>query len=574
MASIINNDRNKTAGSGRFQNLQRFMSANQDTSGAMANKIGTSITQPLEQQKEVVGGFRQDYQKQSDEEQGRISQANPLAKQATANPITFQNDKTKLGAFEQLRDGKYKTLEAKDYGDVNKALDLSQQRAEQVTTEQGRFRLLDDVFANPEYTQGAKRLDQLLLQTNVPALQRTGQQVTQGVEGLRGDITSTEDYRNQLQQAIASGALDASQLIDTELTGASQATLGGIDTRLQSALAQQKAFNDFTGGKSNLSYQDFLNQFGGANAFGNLTGAAQSSAQAKSTLDSLLGNSAGNYDSFVDAFRNSPSEGHYSGLEKTGELSQSIQSQSQQAQDVQNIINSSPAIKELYGMQWGGQPYDSVRARQLQDTIASEGKYDASIVDYLNPTNTQTNPNTYTTSQLNSYGNITNDANKYLNKANADTLRQLGLDSDVYQKLIQGSLAGQGDQAAFNVKSYTDALANQAANTKAMSAQDIFNLTKTLASDPSRKTTTQVGDSRQVVDNFLKYVQGPTTATRENIATSAEAERLSALNSLLNKNITGDTIDLDRAQKEQLDRILGNIDFTGLNKASAYNRFV
>lgn len=505
------NQRNRTAGTGRFQNLQRFMEANQDTSGQMASKIGESISSPLEQAKKDVQTIGQQYQQQGTQEKERIAKADPLSKEATSNPIGFQGEKTKLDAFKQLREGQFQNINAADYTNVNKQIAESQGGAKDLMSQQGRFKLLDRVFNNPEYSQGAKRIDQMLLQTNMPALQRTATGVQTGATQALGTIDANEAMRQQLQNEIATGASDAQRMIMDRLTAASEGIQYDVENRFAKKLDQQNAFNRFLAGQQDMTFDEFLQNYD-MNAFGDLSAAQQDSMRTAMKLREQLGGADQMYDRLVEGFRSAPGGGAYNNLATTAELA---------------------------AMKAAGQETPSGIVRENYENFFND-------IGYMLP-----------------------------QRPSGDDLRAIGLTGDFVNDALRSNLVVEdywGGTTKFDPRKFADEMGYFLTGNRAgLDNSQIFNKLRNAIKSDTRRTVTDNNGARMVVDNLMKYVTGPTQVSRENVALADEASRLMALNELANQDLRNQdimgAIDLERAKQEQLDRVFGTIDYAGLNRA-------
>lgn len=147
--------------SGRFQNLQDYLKANQGSQfgSQFAGKVSADIGQAPKEQQRAYEQF-----KQRANEAGAPYNYESQVAETLANPT-----QEKAPQYQKLLAGQYggpKSLS--DISDAYQRAYGATQKAQNVgkaaQTEGGRFALLGDYFGAPKYTRGQKTLDNLLLQ--------------------------------------------------------------------------------------------------------------------------------------------------------------------------------------------------------------------------------------------------------------------------------------------------------------------------------------------------------------------------------------------------------------------------
>jgi hypothetical protein len=248
--------------SGRFTNLQRYMTANQGAGQNIANNINNKVNQNATDTQNAVSGAAQGFKSQLDAEKQRLAQASGFAQQVNTDPNQIANNDQQFQDFTKLRTGENNLGTIQQTGQqnldaANSKLNTFQQQAAMVGNEKGRFELLRESLGRPNYTTGQQRLDQLLLQGGgggiLDNLQRSAAQKAQDLQnqytGATNDFTSglTDAQKQVLDaQKTVSGALGR---IDdpTTLANEGSGAIGGLNQTLQQQLAtqQDKATSDY-----------------------------------------------------------------------------------------------------------------------------------------------------------------------------------------------------------------------------------------------------------------------------------------------------------------------------------------
>lgn len=257
-------------GSGRFQNLSNYLKANQGAGQRMGQVIGSKVGTEVEKQKQETQknlsglaagiqagkgeiqagqGFNQQLQNigqglssfQNMENRAEFDAAAQKASQFAQQPDfnRFQNIQSGQAIDENaLRNQEAQTLENQRIAQEN-----IQNRLGQVSTEQGRFGLLKDIYGGKKYGQqyggGFARLDQLLLQ-NDPS---------KTVGALRTQFGEKAKDISQLGRQVGSTALENQNLI------AEEAAL--VPALQNQASSNQDVFNQMLGKQENV---DFINK--------------------------------------------------------------------------------------------------------------------------------------------------------------------------------------------------------------------------------------------------------------------------------------------------------------------------
>lgn len=302
-------------GSGRFTNLQKYLSANQQAGQQIAGQVGgklqkdiskkqeeaqdyySKLGQSIQEAKTVAGqggDFRQQLQNiganiQGAEQAGYSGQPQDLGVHSFTQSPQF-------GQFQNIQAGRGidERLLAAQQMDAARGAAAYQQAATQAQqglgSEAGRFDLLKQTFGgnvNPQYSTGAQRLDQLFLARQ--GLGDLQQDISQDVKGARelsrqtgttlGEVSNLTQQEQQLMQDINQQAMANEQayidLLGSYVPEVQQQRDAEWD-RLQDALKQYRIGASTKMGGLSQGQLDQLGVTGQRRAFDvlqNLTGA-------------------------------------------------------------------------------------------------------------------------------------------------------------------------------------------------------------------------------------------------------------------------------------------------------------
>jgi hypothetical protein len=248
---INNARRREPQGSGRFSNLQKYIGANQqynEAGGGMAGKIQEQSSSRLDSIRQGIQNQKTQAQNQYNQLQQNLGQqGQQLQQQAFQDPNAILQNQQQLSEFQKLRTGGYgQDIQglAQGVNQFQPGIQGLQQAAQQAGTEQGRFQLLRNRFAQPGYSTGQQRLDQLLLQATPGAarslktgLQGFAQEAGTLQSGLESDIQSRQ---SELQGLAGQRQSEIQNLLQYGTTEGLESELGqrGL-TDIEQGLNQQ-----------------------------------------------------------------------------------------------------------------------------------------------------------------------------------------------------------------------------------------------------------------------------------------------------------------------------------------------
>ncbi|NDE09879.1 MAG: hypothetical protein EBZ95_04845 [Chitinophagia bacterium] len=229
----------QTPGSGRFTNLQNYISANQQGGQQLGQKIAGQVGSSVDTAQKQATSQASDINAGIQAEKQRLSEASGFANQIGQDPTKITGDQAAAQRFQQLTSGQSNVNALKQLADVAEANAINQygtvgKNVANLGTEQGRFQLLQQGIKQPSYSTGQQRLDQLFLQTANP------QALTQQQQALQNQLNQAQANTKNAYENTTSG-------INTAFTGANaletQATKA--QTKLTNALSgATKAFNE------------------------------------------------------------------------------------------------------------------------------------------------------------------------------------------------------------------------------------------------------------------------------------------------------------------------------------------
>lgn len=256
------------SGSGRFVNLQQYMSANQGSGERLASGIGGRLNQERQQLQSTAEKTGQAITAQKQTTENLVNKGQSFKEQLEKgdfNPSNIAQTPTQLGEFTSIRTGSAipSDFTAKAQAATNAQMNLQNKLNENLTnlkTDSGRFGLLKQAFGGlgGNYGIGKQKLDELFLQTSgqrgLTDLQKqVGQQLgtqKQIEQKIAGDIGATSQNIANIQnlgstlQSLATGG-------ESKFMQAGEGRVAGINQSIDQEVAKaQKAFNILTGKES------------------------------------------------------------------------------------------------------------------------------------------------------------------------------------------------------------------------------------------------------------------------------------------------------------------------------------
>lgn len=227
----------RAAGSGRFQNLQKFITANLGE----GQRLGQGVQQNIQQRgQQVAQNIQQQQQQLQQQAQQAQQQAQQLGQQIQQDPTQLLQDQAQR---EQLQ--AFQTGAASDIG-IDRA-GLQQQLgeigdlAQQVQSEAGRSQLIRETYVpEMDYTRGLGSLDQMLLQRDADFLAGLESQSKEQMGELQEQFGGLEETLAEQTGLIETEEQQLQDLLQEQLTG--QQT--SLETKAQDILAEDRARNE------------------------------------------------------------------------------------------------------------------------------------------------------------------------------------------------------------------------------------------------------------------------------------------------------------------------------------------
>ncbi len=210
----------KGTSSGRFQNLQNVLKANQ------GNTLGQSISGRIggmtEQARSEVDKSRQAFQQQTAQAFKPFEGGRDFYRGAIAKPTEAVDNQADFERFQTIAKGQYSgPTGLANTADLQRQAEAVRKTAALTASEGGRESILSNFFSRPSYTSGQRGMDQLLLQTDpnqLRELARTRAQATAAGRAVdEGNLRSFAEAQGKAQEAKLLGQ-EAVQALGTETT--------------------------------------------------------------------------------------------------------------------------------------------------------------------------------------------------------------------------------------------------------------------------------------------------------------------------------------------------------------------
>jgi hypothetical protein len=230
----------KQAGSGRFQNLQKYIQANQPGAQQIGQKVQQNVAKQSEKVTQNIGQANTQLMSGAQKELGRLEQGKEAISKALQTPSEYASDEEKFKQFQQYRKGISEAQDIQNLSQLqNQAADIGS-LAKATASEQGRLGLLRNTFANKGYGQGAARLDQLLLQANPNNLRQLSQATRASHAQQEANIASLQKQKEDYNKQIAEQAEARKQ----EAVSGLESNIGAKESELTTKASQGQAQQD------------------------------------------------------------------------------------------------------------------------------------------------------------------------------------------------------------------------------------------------------------------------------------------------------------------------------------------
>ena len=202
--------------SGQYQNLQKYLSANQEQGTQMGQQVAGQVEQKVGSGKQAMTNLQGQVQKTAAYDPYEAIQKAQSGKLSEQEKQTYKTTK-ETGGFVGPEDVSGLT----GYGDAQKAFDTANEAVSQLGSESGQQQLLKSTFTRPNYSQGSTKLDQVLLSQSSggkQALQdlskkyaNLSKEFAGGVDAIGQDIKSSKDRAKLNKEAIKSAEQETMQ---------------------------------------------------------------------------------------------------------------------------------------------------------------------------------------------------------------------------------------------------------------------------------------------------------------------------------------------------------------------------
>lgn len=219
--------------SGQYQNLQKYLSANQEQGAQMGQQVASGVEQKVQAGKQALGGLQSQVQKTSAYDPNEAIQKAQSGQLSEQEKQAYKSTK-QTGGYTGAQDISGLT----GYGEAQKAFGSAGEAVSQTGSEGGQQQLLKSTYARPNYSQGATKLDQVLLGQSAggkQALENLGQKYA----GL------TKEFSSGLEQAQKNiGASQAQAAANkAALAGSEQSAMQGLMSPIEQRVSQANIEN-------------------------------------------------------------------------------------------------------------------------------------------------------------------------------------------------------------------------------------------------------------------------------------------------------------------------------------------
>lgn len=195
------------AKSGSWVNLNQYLDANKENATQMGQNIANKVADNATQAKSSLESFK--------------SQAPGVVNQVNTDNYFANPDANKKSEYATMKNtGGYSGPDSVDkvtgYSDTQSKVKKADEQVNALNSESGRFNLLQDTYNRPQYSQGMKKLDNVLLQKNDESKQAMNQ-VNEKFKGIL-DLFNTESTNmgNQINSNIQTAAQNKNAILAAE----------------------------------------------------------------------------------------------------------------------------------------------------------------------------------------------------------------------------------------------------------------------------------------------------------------------------------------------------------------------
>lgn len=267
----VANNTPQRQGSGRYNNLQKYINANQGAGQRLYQGIGQQLNRETSGTEKQASTQSQQIAENVQASRDTLNRGQNYQNQMqdqNFNAQNFVNNQDQLTDFAKFKAGQ--NVDETQLQQQNQSLqdivqsgqNLVNQRAQQAQTEEGRFNLLQNTFggrglARPQYSQGQQRLDQLFLQAgegnNVQNLQNVVQQKANVLQGLQGQAsqfaTNINDVASQ-ERLLGQNLQNVANTKEQSMLDALQAKIGDVNAQRELERQRGQTYVDTLTGKT------------------------------------------------------------------------------------------------------------------------------------------------------------------------------------------------------------------------------------------------------------------------------------------------------------------------------------
>lgn len=230
--------------SGQFQNIQKYLQANQGQAQQMGEKIGQGIESKVQEAQSAGESLKSSVKAPTSYDPNKV-----LGNLSGAS----EQDKTEYNQMKQTGGytGPKSVYESESYQPYQQKKSAAETALKSAGTEEGQMDLLRSTYQRPSYTRGAQSLDQAIFQqspegkTAISGLQAKYQPLLESIGAIEGDVGSSISQAKQAAEANKALFAPAEQATQKSI-------LDPIEQRVAYEREQAGKFGDYQADLSDL----------------------------------------------------------------------------------------------------------------------------------------------------------------------------------------------------------------------------------------------------------------------------------------------------------------------------------
>lgn len=226
-------------------NLRRYIDANQTNIG---QNVAQNVEKDVEKAEGKFGNVKSTFeQNKSNLENLYNNQANQFQQQLGQQQYQpILDNENQFQTFQQLRDrdlssiNQFQDQYQTNLQELNPVQQRASERVQQFGNEQGRFKLLQNMFNKPGYSAGQQSLDQLLMQTD-PSLRNLSTNLTRRDQTLQSGLSNLDQQFQEANPTFRNRATEVQEQLTQGLLGGETTLSDMLGNRVQERITEEDA---------------------------------------------------------------------------------------------------------------------------------------------------------------------------------------------------------------------------------------------------------------------------------------------------------------------------------------------